>query len=288
MLPIYKRELASCYKGFTGYLIALPLLVMGGLYTWVYCYLQGTTAFFAALSSLRIVLVLVIPVLTMRVMSGEKRRHTDQLLYSLPVSMADVVLGKYLAMVTVLALPLAVLGLYPLPILRYAALPIGLTYANLLAFWLLGCALIAMGQFISSCTENQTAALLLSLLFILLNFFLTALATLVSSDANSSFFALVAAALAAGALLWTLTKNFVASGTFSMLVVAALSLLRIFRAELFSGLFARVMNALCLFSRTESFQNGIFDLSALIYYLAVSAVFLFLSVQSMEKRRWHG
>ncbi len=287
MTAIYKRELGSYYKGFIGYLFAVPLLVVGGIYTWVYNFMQGSAQFESAVSGLGFVLIFIVPVLTMRVMAEERHQKTDQLLYSLPTTMTRVVLGKYLAMVTVLAVPVAVMALYPLIMSAFGTVSFTMAYGNLLAFFLLGCALIAMGEFISSTTDNQTVALVLCLLFMLLNYFLTGIASLVSDTAGASLTALVVTALLIGVIAWLLTRNVFASGVFAMLLVIALAVTYLVKSTLFAGLFTKIMQALSLFSRLSNFQSGLFDLGAVIYYLAFIAVFLFLTVQSMEKRRWN-
>lgn len=238
MITICKRELAAAYHSFTGWLIALPLLIMGGIYTWVYCCLQGGAQFEYVLSSMEIILVLVVPVLTMRSVAEERKQKTDQLLYSLPVRLSAVVFGKYLSMVLVLALPLAILGLYPLGLRLFGEVNLAVAYGNLLAYFLLACTLAALGELISACTDNPTIALILTLLTLLLCYYFPALSALVG---ESSFF-----------------------------------------AALLSGL----LNVLSLFSRQSSFRAGLFDVAAVAYYVAAAAIFLHLTVQIMEKRRW--
>ncbi len=286
MWPIYKRELGSYYKGFVGYLVALPLLILAGIYTWVYNLLQAYPGFEPVVYGLRIVLVFVVPVLTMRVMAEERHRHTDQLLYSLPTTMTRVVLGKYLAMVTVFAVPVAVIAFYPLLLSAFGPVPLDMACGNLLAFFLLGCALIAGGQFLSSTTENQAVALTLTLLALLVNFFLTGIASYVSDSAAASLTALVILFLLLGVVTWLLTRNVLVSGGLAGLLIVGASAAYLADASRFTGLFRRTMEAVSLFARTDAFASGIFDLTAVVYYLAVTGVFLFLTVQSMEKRRW--
>ncbi|MBE6969416.1 MAG: hypothetical protein E7442_04765 [Ruminococcaceae bacterium] len=184
MITICRRELAAVYHSFVGWLIALTLLLVGGIYTWVYCCLQGAPQFEYVLSSLEIILIFVVPVLTMRSIAEERKQKTDRLLYSLPTTMAAVVWGKYLAMVLVLALPLAVMALYPLVLAAFGPMNLVVAYGNLIAYFLLACALTALGEFISACTDNPTVALILTLLTMLLCYFLGGLVTLVG-DGNA-------------------------------------------------------------------------------------------------------
>lgn len=288
MGAIYKRELNSYYKGFIGYIFAVPLLVMAGIYAWVYHFVNGYSDFVSyTLKSLTFVLIFLVPVLTMRTLSEEKRQRTDQLLYSLPTTMTRVVIGKYLAMLTVFALPLCIVGIYPLILTAFGTVSLGAAYAGLFAFFLLGAALIAIGQFISSLTENQAVALVLCLLVMLLDYFLTAIAGVVSSTASASLTALIVLSLVFGLIVWLLTKNPYIAGVVSVILIAALLVLYGVNSALFEGLFAKVMKAMCVFTRFDSFASGLFDLTAVIYYLAVIFMFQFLTVQSMEKRRWN-
>ena len=238
MITICKRELAAVYHSFVGWLIALTFLLMGGIFTWVYCVLRGSARFEYVISSVEIILLFVVPVLSMRSVAEERKQRTDQLLYSLPVRTVAVVLGKFFAMVLVMALPLAVLGVYPLVLQCFGSVNLPMAYANLFAFFLLACALTALGEFISACTDNPTVALILTLLAMLLCYFLSGIAALIGE------------------------------------------------ANVFAAALSRLMDALSLFQRQITFRAGLFDLGAVTYYIALTAVFLALTVQSMEKRRW--
>lgn len=288
MPGIYKKELGSYYKGFIGWLFAVPLLVMAGIYCWVYNLIEGYSQFEYTTASLPFVLIFLIPVLTMRVMAEERRQKTDQLLYSLPTTSTRVVLGKYFAMVTVFAVPVCVMALYPLLLSRFGEVSFAMAYGNLFAFFLLGCALISMGQFISCLTDNPTVALVLCLFAMLINYFLEPVSHLISDPGAVSFAVLLALAVLLGAIAWLLTRSLFSSALLSLVLLIALCTGYLFNTALFSGWVGKLLGALCLFSRQSSFQSGIFDLRAVVYYLGVSAVFLFLSVQSMEKRRWNG
>ena len=288
MSAIYKRELASYYHGYIGYLFAVPLLVMAGIYCWVYNLIEGFARFEYTTASLPFILIFLVPVLTMRVMSEERREHTDQLLYSLPTTSAKVVLGKFFAMLTVFAVPMGVLALYPLLLSRFGTINMAMAYGNLLALFLLGASLIAVGQYLSSLTDNPAVALALCLLVMLVNYFLSPLAVLVGESASLSLAVLLALALLLGVIAWFFTRSILVSSVLAALLLIALTLSYLLEPSSFIGVLSSVMKALCLFTRQEAFQSGLFDLTALVYYLAVIGVFLFFTVQSMEKRRWNG
>jgi ABC-2 type transport system permease protein len=230
--------------------------------------------------------LIIVPILPMRVVAEERNKRTDQLLYSLPTTMTKVVLGKYLAMVAVLLLPMLIMAFYPLILSAYGTKNMAAAYVNLLSFFLLGATLLSIGMFISSLTESQILAAGLCFVVVLIDFFLDGLASLISTSAAVSLVALLITVLVLGFLLWLLTRNALVSGVFTGVCAAGLALAYIFAGDHFNGLFGKVMSALCVFTRIQDFTNGVFNLVSIVYYLAVTAVFLFLTVQSMEKRRW--
>ena len=222
----------------------------------------------------------------MRSLAEERRQKTEQLLYALPLSMAQVVMGKYLALLTQFLLPVAVLGLYPLVLQGFGQVPMAAAFASLTGFFFLGAALLAMGLFISSVTESQSVAAGLCFVVMLLNYFLESLAQLVPGTAIASLaaFAVVIAALGFAVYRWT--KNGVFAAVLTMLALAGNLLVYAFHSTAFEGLFASVIEKLSLFSRFYIFITGVFDWTAVVYDLTVIALFLVFTVETMEKRRW--
>ena len=288
MTAIYRRELGSYYRSIIGYVLSAIVLASIGYGVATANLNSGSANFEYVLNNIIMVIILmvVIPVLTMRIIAEERRQRTDQLLYSLPTTMTKVVLGKYLAAVTVLALPLAVVAVYPLILGTFGRINYGIAYGNLLAFFLLCCALVSMGLFASSLTESQILAAVLCFFVLFVNFMMPMLAAAVPKDALTALVALVLCLLLLGLILWLLTRNTVISITFTAVCEAALLVFYLLSKDSFAGLFTRVIDALSLFSRLDSFYFGVFDLVNVVYYLVVSAVFIFLTVQVMEKRRW--
>lgn len=222
----------------------------------------------------------------MRSVAEEKRQKTDQLLYSLPLRLSSVILGKYFAMLAVLALPVGILCLYPLILAQFGNVSFATAYESILGFYMLGATLIAIGLFISSVTESQVAAAVITLVAVLILYFMSGLASFVSTDSGASLMALCALVILFALILYFVAKNLIVSLLVGLLGVGGLYAWYCADASAFSGLFARIMNQLSVFDRFYTFVNGIFDLTAVVYYLSISCVFLFLSVQALEKRRW--
>ena len=286
MTAVFKRELGSYYKGVLGYLLAAFLLVFAGIYCMAYN-LSGYYANFEyVLSAIAFIYLIAVPIISMRSLAEEKRQKTDQLLYSLPIRLSDVVLGKYLAMLCVLAVPTIIMAFYPLILSQFGTVSFQTAYGALLAFFLLGACLLSIGLFISSVTESQVAAAVITLVTMLLLYFMSSLSSFVSSDASASLTALSVMALIFAAILYMLTKNPIIAVLVAAAAVGGLQIWYHIDSSAFSGLFGDMMNAISVFERFDTFVDGVFDLTSVLYYLSISAVMLFMTVQVMEKRRW--
>lgn len=286
MTAIYKRELNSYYTGLTGYVIAAILLGFIGMYTVTLNLTYGYPNFEYVLDSMTLVYIVLIPLLTMRLIAGERRQKTDVLLYSLPLRSGDVVLGKFLAAWTSLGLPLVVAALYPLILGRFGAVNYATAYAGLLAFFLMGGALISIGLFLSALTESQFVAGALCFAVMLVDFSAYSLSLYVSNASYISFMLLMVGVLLVAAIVWYLTKNPAAALAFSVVADGAMLVCYLISPTLFGDVTANILQAMCVFIRMTGFINGVFDWQAVVYFLSVTAVFLFLTVQAMEKRRW--
>ena len=233
------------------------------------------------------VLLLLVPLLTMRSFAEERRARTDQLLLTSPVPLWRIVLGKYLAVLSVFGMAVLVFALYPLIMSRGGAVSYRQSYAALLAFFLLGAACIAIGVFLSSLNENQIVAAVCSFFVLLLAYLMPSIQTLftVGSALAMGVF-LVLAVLGAAYAGWHSRSWGLGLGVFTVCCAAILVLFWLRSAALTSA-FSSLLGALCLFSPFEKFVSGLFSLSAVVYYLSVTALFLFFTCQTLEKRRWN-
>ena len=276
----------SYATGMVAYLFGSFLLLFAGVYTVIYNLQDQLANFEYVPGSMQFAYLVMIPILSMRVLAEERKQKTDQLLFSLPFSTLQIVCGKYLAMLTVLAVPLAVIGLYPLLLSCFGPVNLLSAYAVLAVFFLMGASLLAVGLFLSSLTESQAIAAGLSFGAFLLNYFIVSLASYVPRSAWFSFAATLTAAGIAGALLFVLRRKWGPSLALVLILVCVDSLLFIRRRRLFEGLIPLLMKKSSLFRPFYTSVNGRLDLSVIVYYLTVSGVFVFFAVESMERRRW--
>ncbi len=287
MFAILKHELRLYFHSLTAYVFGAFLLVFVGIGAMMYNLNAAVSNFEYVLSFSSLVFVVIVPILTMRVIAEERKQKTDQLLYSLPVSTTKIILGKYVALLILYLIPLAIVCTYPLIFSQYGDVYLLTSYGSLLAYFIMGAALIAMGVFISSLTENQGFAAGIGIAVILFNYFSVSLAEYVSATALGSAIVLFVFAAGLGWLIYHLTKNSnLGYGVGLTLMAAAVASFWLIPDKL-EGLIPEVMKTLSLFDRFETFVNGVFDLTAIIYFLSIIVFFLFLSVQSLEKRRYN-
>jgi ABC-2 type transport system permease protein len=237
MIAIYKREVASYFQSMIGCIFVAFLVAFTGIYFMAYNLNAGYPYFSYTLSGALIVFLVGIPLITMRSFSEEQKTKTDQLLFTAPVPLWKVVLGKYFAMVTVLAIPNLIFCLFPLIISTQGVAYFAVDYLSILMFFLLGCVYLAIGMFLSSFTESQMIA------------FLTTFGVLLVS------------------YLWDGLTSFLPS--------------------IITDYFGTALDRLALANYfMEITSSRLLDLSGLVLYFSMMLLFVFLTIQKIQKRRW--
>ncbi len=235
MLAIYKRELKSYFRSFIGLLFIAVTLFFLGLYFTVYNLLNGYPYFAYSVSSVIFLFMLSVPILTMRILAEEKRSKTDQLILTAPVSVGAVVMGKFLALVTIFLIPTLIACVYPLIMANFGSVPMGEAYLSILAFFLFGTASIAVGVFISSLTESQVIAAVLSFAVLFLGYMMPSICSIISSTGN---------------------------------------------------LLTRLLGCFDMYTPFANLLEGTLNIGSIVYFVSLTALVLFLTVQSIQKRRY--
>lgn len=184
MFAVFKREFKAYFQSVIGWLFVAALLALFGLYFYVYNLMQGYPYIYYTLSAITMIFLIAIPVLTMRSFAEERRNKTDQLLLVSPVSLGKIVFGKYLAMAAVFTVDIVIFCAAPLILQIFGTVPMGESYIAILAFWLYGCACIAVGMFLSSLTESQVIAAVLTFVVLFVSYMMQAITSLISSEGN--------------------------------------------------------------------------------------------------------
>ena len=235
MLAIYKREIRSYFRSFIGLLFIAVTLFFVGLYYTAVNLLQGYPYFSYAISSVVILFLISVPVLTMRILAEERRSRTDQLILTAPVSVAGIVLGKFLALLTIFAIPTGIICIYPLIMGSFGTIPMAEAYLSVLAFFLYGMMAIAVGVLVSSLTESQVISSVLTFIILFLAYMMDSICGLISYTGN-----------------WL----------------------------------TRILSCLDMYTPFSSLMNGTLDIKSVFYFVSMTALALFLTVQSIQKRRY--
>lgn len=287
MKAIYKRELKSYFQSMTGYVFIAFLVMFMGIYFMAYNLMSGYPYFSYTLSAMGTIIMIAIPVLTMRSFADDRKTKTDQLLLTAPVSVTKIVLAKYLSMVTVYAVPVLIASLCPLIIKMNGTAYLMVDYASIFFFFLLGCVYIAIGMFISSLTESQIISAVGTFGVVLLLILWPGLVSFLPTSASGSLIGFL--------LIWTLIVFMIyriTSHNLLAIILEAGGAAAIVGAYLInSSLFERALvKLLGNISIEDVFlnvaNNYIFDISGLVFYLSIIFLLVFLTIQSIEKRRW--
>ena len=287
MAAIYKRELKSYFQSMTGYVFIAFMVLFIGIYFMAYNMTSGYPYFSYTLSGMVTIIMIAIPVLTMRSFADERKMKTDQMLLTAPVSVSKMVLGKYFSMVTVFAVPVVLSAFCPLIIKLNGTANLKGDYAAILAFFLLGCLYIALGMFISSLTESQIIAAVGSFGIILLLLLWPNLVGFLPTTASGSAIGFL--------ILWSLAVFIVhrvtSHGPLAAILEAAgiVCILTIYflKRTLFDRSLTNILEKVAVTDVFRNFSsNSLFDAGGLIYYISIIFLLVFLTVQSVEKRRW--
>lgn len=287
MIAVLKHELKNYFHSLTAYLFCAFLLVFVGIGAMLYNIQSAMANFELVLAFVCIGMVVIVPVLTMRVISEEKKQKTDQLLYALPLKGTQIILGKYFSLLIIFMIPMCIISVYPLVFAQYGDVYLLTSYGSLLAFFIMGAAMIAIGTFISSLTENQGFAAGIAIPVLLLNYYSVSLAEYVSATAFGSLAALCVGVFLIALVVKHITRNENLAYGIGIVGVLGLVVTYIMDSTKYEGLLAEIMSQLSLFERFYTFVNGVFDITSIVFYVTVIIFFLFLSVQSLEKRRYN-
>lgn len=287
MLAIYKRELRSYFQSMVGCVFIAFLIAFTGIYFMAYNMSAGYPYFSYTLSGSLIVFLVGIPLITMRSFSEERKNKTDQLLLTAPVSLGKVVLGKYLAMGTVIAIPNVIFCIFPLIIKSQGTAYLMVDYISIGVFFLLGCVYAAIGMFLSALTESQIIAFISTFGILLVLYLWDGILSLLPGTAVSGLVVVLILVILIAVYIWNMTENMVLAGGTGVIGSAAAVIVYFVKSSLYENLLSNLLGRLALANVfTDITNNSIVDLSGITLYLSVIAVFVFLTVQAIQKRRW--
>lgn len=287
MLAIYKRELGSYFQSMVGPVFVAFLVGFTGIYFMAYNMTAGYPYFSYTLSGSLIVFIVGIPLITMRSFSEERRNKTDQMLLTAPVSLGKVVLGKYFAMATVIAVPNVIFCAFPLIIKSQGTAYLTVDYLSIFVFFLLGCVYAAIGMFLSALTESQIIAFISTFGILLVLYLWDGILSMLPSSAGSGLVGILILLTIVAVYIWRMTDNMVLSGGIELIGAIAAIVFYVVKSEIYENLLSNLLGKLAIANVfTGITSDNIVDVTGIALYLSLIAVFVFLTVQAIQKRRW--
>ena len=287
MLAIYKREFKSYFQSMIGCVFVAFLVAFTGIYFTAYNLNSGYPYFSYTLSGSLIVFIVGIPLITMRSFAEERKNKTDQLLLTAPVSLTKIVLGKYLAMISVVAIPNLIFCLFPLLIKMNGTAYLKTDYISIGVFFLLGCVYVAIGMFMSALTESQMIAFITTFGLLLVLYLWNGIIGFLPSSAIGSLIGLIVILTILVAYVYHMTENWMLSAVLEVIGIVASVVTYIVKSSLFENLLTKILGKLALADVfTDITNNHIVDITGIVLYLSVIAIFIVLTIQAIQKRRW--
>lgn len=286
MLAIYKKELKSYLTSMQGYVFMAFIMLVLGIYFTAYNLNYASPDFGTTLNSVTFVFLIITPILTMRILAEEKRNKTDQLLFTSPVPIWKIVFGKYLGMVTIYLITVVITLFYPLILAKYGTVSYPMTLTAIVGFFFLGCANIAVGLFLSSITESQVIAAVLTFVVLFCSFVMNGIESFFSQTAMASMLAFAVLAVLIAMVVYQMTKDNILTGITGVVLLGAVVIIYIVKSSLYEGAIQKLLDLLAIANHFDNFVGGILDFSGIVYMLSVICIFIFLTVQSIQKRRW--
>ncbi len=287
MLAVLKKEFKTYFITPVGYIfMGLFLLIAGITFTTGNVFSMSEDYANGTLSGLIIVFVLAIPLLTMRIYTEEQRQKTEQLLLTAPVPTWQVVLGKFFAACLLFGLTLVVTVIFPVILSFHGRMEWAVIIGSYIGFFLLGCAFTSIGVFVSSLTESQASAAIITLFLVLITWMIDFIAGYMPQSNLSGIIFAAAIAVILGLLVYNSSRNLTVSGLVilgGLLIAGAILLIR---REVFTSLITKSLNWFSLTSRFYNFPRGILKLSDIVYYLSFCGFFVYLTSRKIEKKRW--
>lgn len=233
MGAIFRREIGAYFTSGIAYIFLAVFWIFSGYFFYATCLYSATTDMSGMFQSMFMICVFLIPILTMRLFSEEKKQKTEQGLLTAPVSLGEIVFGKYLAALALYTIGILMPFLYALILSSFGTVEWGIVFANFLALLLLGMAFISVGALVSAITENQIAAAVLSFVALMAMYMIDVIAGYVTVDWLSD-----------------------------------------------------ILSSLSFYTKYYSVTCGLFNITAVLFYLSVALIFNYLTIRVFERRRW--
>lgn len=286
MLPIFKKEIRTYFTQMTGYIFLTFMVLLTGIYFTLANVFSLSAEYYYVISGTTILFFILIPTLTMRLFAEEARHKTDQLLFTSPLSVTQIVFGKFLAATTLFLVGICITFLFPFMLSRYGTIPFTQIAGAYIGFVLIGICFISVGLFISVLTDNQIIAAVATFATLFVLFIMDSIANSMPTDTASSLVFVAIIIVGIAAIWYNSTKNIYAAVVIGALGVASAAVLYFINNLIYDGIIVKALQWFSVYTRFDNLSNGILNLADIVYYLSFTAVFIYLTINVIEKRRW--
>ncbi len=288
MKAVYKRELESYFNTMTGYVFIAIVAAFIGLYFVLYNLSMGHPFFAVALSSTIAVFIFAVPVLTMKSFAEERKTKTDQMLLTYPVSVPSVVLGKFFAMMTVYLIPLLIGCLCPLVIRIVGQGSLIIDYSAILLFLCLGAFFVSIGMFVSALTDSQVIAAVVTMAALLIVVIWDTITGYIPETPVASLVGFIVIFFLAALIIYRATRCWTGPAIIAIIGLAASVGCFFMASDWFKGALKKLLEALSIYGTINNFVSYyVFDVKGLITIICFAVLFVFLTIQAVQRRRWN-
>ena len=286
MFAVFKKELRTYFNTLSGYVFLGFFVLINAYFFSNFNIGQGIPTYSNTMMYTLSMFLILIPVMTMRLFAEEARQKTDQLLYTSPVSVSKIVVGKFLSAAVLFLIGLIIIALFPLILSYYGEVPFWETFCCFLGYFLLGASLISVGLFISVLTDNQIVAAVGTFAAVFFFLMMDGIIESMPMDTASSLAFVAFIIFVISFVLYNGTKNIIVSASLFAAGIIIEAGFYFYDNLIFDGIIIKVLNWFSVLNRFEGFYMGVFKLSDVVYYISFIAVFLYITVNTIEKRRW--
>lgn len=288
MKAVFLKEMRSYFRNPLGYVfVGMMLMIMGFYYVFYTIYYQYAD-YYHVLNASSSLILFVIPILTMRILSEEKKNRTDQILLTSPISTGGIVIGKFLAATCIFAIVILISFIQPLVTVTVfkGTMQTGMLFGGYIAFLLLGMAFISIGMFISSLTENQLISAVVTIGTFSILFLTEGIYSIFPTSRYIALAILVVLLLLVLFFIYRSIHDVMVTGIVGAIGLLAMVVAFFLAPTAFDGLINRMLQSISIFMRYADMFSGVFSFSHITFFLSVTAFFLFLTYQVIERKRW--
>ncbi len=295
MLAIYKKEMKQFFISMIGYaFIAFLLLVVG--FCFYYVNVKNASPFVGYsfdVPYIPMIFLILVPVITMKLFADEKATKTDQILFTAPVTIADIVWGKFLAVATIFTIPVIIMCSFPLVLKDFASenidFPMINSYVAILGFWLMGLSYFAIGLYISSIVDNQVISAVVTFAVLFFSFVAQYFAEILPATEITGLAGVIIVIILIALVYFFLLRGLRSTPFVTLIIVAvgitAAVIIYVINSSLYTNVLQNILYALSIDHNLDDYLLDYFDIPALLYNISIIGVALYLTTQSIQKRR---